>query len=63
MTDKEKAEQRFGFTQRDECVMVSQCVGCSYNKGKKCDTFGDKPLQYARATAGAECPRRKAAEQ
>ena len=61
MTDKEKAEQRFGFTQPDECVKVSQCVGCSCNKGKKCDAYGDKPLQYARATAETVCPRRKAA--
>ena len=60
MTDKEKAEQRFGFTQPDECVKVSQCVGCSCNKGKKCDVYGDKPLRYARATAEAACPRRKA---
>lgn len=61
MDDKEKAEARFGFNEPDKCVMTSQCVGCSYNKGKKCDVYGDKPLQYARATVGAECPRRKAA--
>lgn len=61
MTEKEKAEQRFGFVQPDERVMSSQCVGCSFNRGKKCDVFGDKPLQYARATVGTECPRRKSA--
>ena len=62
MTDKEKAEQRFGFTQPDECVNVSQCVGCSHNRGKKCDVFGDKPLQFARASAGVKCPRKEVAK-
>lgn len=58
MTDKEKAEARFGFVEPDECVMVSQCTDCLNNKGKKCDAYGDKPLYYARAILGNVCPRR-----
>lgn len=55
-----KEFDRFGFTERDECIKVSQCVECSCNLGKGCDVYGEKPRKYASASVGEKCPRRKA---
>ena len=59
MTDKDKALERFGFTHPDKCVKTSQCVGCANNQGRTCKVFGQKPMQYARATINESCPERK----
>lgn len=58
MTDRKEID-RFGFTQPDECIMVSQCVECIRNLGKSCSKFGDKPIEYVRATSNKKCPERR----
>lgn len=55
----EKELDRFGFTRPDECVMKSQCVDCIHNIGKPCKIFGEKPIEYVRASINKKCPKRK----
>ena len=59
MEKDDKALDRFGFTQPDKCIKVSQCVRCSNNLGKPCRVYGEKPRKYVSASVGEKCPRRK----
>ena len=59
MTDEEKKNARFGFILPDIVEKESQCVNCSFSKGKHCDMFGEKPRQYVSATINEPCPFRK----
>ena len=62
MANNQKALERFGFTEPDKCVRMSQCVGCSNNGGRLCKVFGQKPMQYASASSNETCPKRKKAD-
>lgn len=59
MSEVDKEMDRFGFTNPDSCIQVSQCVECANNKGKLCAIFGEKPIEYVRASAKTDCPKRK----
>ena len=59
MTEEEKKNARFGAILPDIVVKETQCIICVHNKGKYCDVFGEKPLQYVSANINEKCPEHK----
>ncbi len=62
MAERPKRTKQVSNMQEDpifETVKEPQCLGCVYNKGLKCDEFGNKPMKYADGMSTVKCPKRK----